>query len=148
MKIADLARRRSRFLFALTLLAWWPIAAFAQPAPDDEDPLAQHVFSPELVMAHQATLGLSEDQLQSLIREVQELQSDIVPLQFELSQRAEELAEVLAAPRIDEARALDLADAVTGIEARVKKRHLTLLVRIKNLLSEEQQIRLRALRDA
>ena len=97
-------------------------------------------------MRHQEAIALGEDQRQTLIHEVQQLQSDIVPLQFELSEAAEKLERLLAGPEIDEARALAHVDQVTGLEAQVKKRHLTLLVRIKNLLTEEQQRKLEELR--
>ena len=134
---------------ALTLLLA-PAALHAQPpAPPDSsepNPIERRLFPPELVMRHQEAIALGEDQRQTLIHEVQQLQSDIVPLQFELSEAVEKLERMLAGPAIDEAGALAQVDQVTGLEARVKKRHLALLVRIKNLLTEEQQRKLEELR--
>lgn len=40
---------------------------------------------------------------------------------------------------MDEAAALAQVDRVTEIENQMKKTHLTLLIRVKNLLSEDQQ---------
>ena len=45
-------------------------------------------------------------------------------------------------------RILRYADKVMGLEREVKRTHLSLLVRIKNLLSEAQQTRLAQLRKA
>lgn len=110
------------------------------------DPLEQHVYPPDLIMEHQSAIGLRNDQRQGLVAEVQQLQTDVVPLQFELSEAAESLARILSTPRVDEAAAIAEAERITTLEAQVKKRHLVLLIRIKNLLTEEQQRQLDAFR--
>ncbi len=112
------------------------------------NPLEQHLFPPELVMAHQGEIGLAADQRQKLIEEVQSLQADIVPWQFEMNESVESLTGQLANAAVDEAAAIALAESITNLEARIKQRHLALLIRIKNLLSAEQQSRLRALRQS
>jgi len=109
--------------------------------------LSRELFSPELVMRHQEEIGLSEDQRSKLVHAMQEMQSDLVPLQFEMGQAAGKLREALAAPRIDEAKAGDLADRLMGLETKIKRRHLTTMIQIKNVLTPEQQERLRALRE-
>jgi hypothetical protein len=47
---------------------------------------------------------------------------------------------------VDEAAVLAQADKVMGLEREVKKAHLALLVRIKNLLTEAQKAKLTELR--
>ncbi len=91
-----------------------------------------------------AEIGLTERQRQDLIAELQKTQSDMVPLQFEVSQASEDLASVVSAGRIREESAL--AESLMELETRVRSRHLTLLIRVKNLLTPEQQKRLRRLR--
>ena len=49
--------------------------------------------------------------------------------------------------RVDLDRALDQLDEVLGTEKEIKQAHLEMLVRIKNLLSAEQQAALERLRD-
>lgn len=129
-------------LFSLAILT--PI--HAQGRGDGIDPLKRHLFPPELVMSHQAEIGLDSEQRASLIAEIQSLQADVVPLQFEMREAVEELTRLLGKPHVDEAAALALAERITGFEARVKQRHLTMLLRVKNLLSGDQQNQLRALR--
>lgn len=131
---------------AVTLLA---VAAGAQgPARPKKagDPLKRHLFPAELVMSHQSEIGLDDTQRQAVIAEIQAMQSDIVPWEFAMREAVEELARLLAEPAVDEDAVLGLAERVTGLEAKIKQRHLRLLIRIKNLLSAEQQSRLRALR--
>ncbi len=132
---------------------WFAVACFCALVPfsptfaeGGEDPLERFVFPPELIMKHQSTIDLSAAQRQGLVSEVQQLQTDIVPLQFELSEAAESLAKILSVPRVDEAVAIAEAERITNLEAQVKKRHLVLLIRIKNLLDEEQQRQLESLR--
>ena len=138
---------KSALFFALILLTSTPAWTQPQPAPaGHNDPMQQHLFPPDLVMAHQGEIGLTTDQRQQLIDEVQALQVDLVPLQVEMSQSAERLAGLVAEARVDEAAALEVVDGITTLEARIKRRHMALLLRIKNLLSPEQQEQLQALR--
>lgn len=112
----------------------------------DNDPFAELVFPPDLVMKHQAAIGLSEDQRRDLIAEVTEAQADLLPVQMEMAEHGELLRGLLSAPHVDEAAALSLAGQVMELETRIKRRHLELVIRIKNLLSEDQQARLLELR--
>lgn len=121
-------------------------AAAAAAAPTADDPFRDLLFPPELVLAHQQTIGFTGEQRAALVAEVTRAQSDFVPLQAELAARAERLRLLLAEPRVDEEAALVAAAEVMALESDVKRRHLKLAVRIKNLLSPEQQARLRDMR--
>jgi Spy/CpxP family protein refolding chaperone len=129
-------------LFACSLVA---ATADAQPAPG-ADPFAEVLFPPELVMQHQAAIELSAAQRQSVVDEVTRAQADILPQQMDMAQLGERLRTLLTAPRVDEEAALATAGEIMEIESRIKTRHLELAIRIKNLLSEEQQTRLAQLR--
>jgi Spy/CpxP family protein refolding chaperone len=59
---------------------------------------------------------------------------------------AGKLAQLLRASRIDESAAIAQADKVLGMEREVKKAQLSLLIRIKNLLTPAQQDKLTELR--
>jgi len=113
------------------------------PGPD----LMREMFPPELVMRYQTEINLSADQKTSLVKETQALQSDLVPLQFDMGEAAGKLRDALAAPKIDEEKASALADRLMTLESRIKKRHLALMIRIKNILTPEQQTQLRDLRE-
>src|SRR5262245_43499103 len=87
--------------------------------------LMGELFSPELVMRHQDEIGLSADQKSKLVKAMQELQTDLVPLQFEMGDASSKLRDALAQPSIDEQKAGDLADHLMSLETKIKKRHLT-----------------------
>ena len=116
------------------------------PGGHKRDRFEESVFAPDLVMSHQGEIGLRSDQKQALIEELQRTQSDLVPLQFEMSEAGERLERLLGVPRVDEDEALAAAERVMQLESEIKRRHLTLMIRIKNLLTEEQQAELRRLR--
>lgn len=123
----------------------WAGRGGGRPGPPPE--ISRELLSPELVMRHQEEIGLSEDQRSKLVHATQAMQSDLVPLQFEMGQAAAKLRDTLAVPRIDEAKAGELADRLMALETKIKRRHLTTMIQIKNVLTPEQQERLRALRE-
>jgi hypothetical protein len=53
---------------------------------------------------------------------------------------------VMDAERTDEAQAQAAAEKVMALENKIKVSHLTMLVRIKNTLTAQQQAKLRAVR--
>jgi Spy/CpxP family protein refolding chaperone len=131
------------FLIAALLAA---VDARAQPPSPAPDPLAQHVFAPELVMRHAADIGLDDRQRAAVKDAVMKMQSRFLDLQWDVQGEAEKLARLLQASPVDEAAVLAQADKVMGLERDVKKAHLSLLVRIKNLLTEAQKAKLSELR--
>ncbi|MFN0099519.1 MAG: Spy/CpxP family protein refolding chaperone [Gemmatimonadaceae bacterium] len=131
---------------AVILLALAPAAALAQSAPVGDDPVAKSLFEPELIMKHRRAIALSDEQRDAISRLIRELQGQVVSLQWELQEQAEALGAELAKPRVDLDRAKDRLDRVMQTERRIKEAHLTLLIRIKNLLTPQQQAALAKLR--
>ncbi len=123
-------------------------AAWAASPAEGADPFAGRLFAPEEIIKHQTAIGLSAEQRQSLIAEVTQAQADFLPAQMEMAGHAEELMRLLDGPRVDEAAALAVASRVMELESQIKRRHLELAIRLKNLLDESQQARLAELRKA
>jgi len=123
-----------------------PAPAPHPPGPPEQDPIANQLFPPELIMGHQDELQLQEKQRTAIRAEVVNLQTHVVDLQWQLSEAAERLATLLRSTPIDEAKALEQADKVMGIEREIKRLHLGTLIRIKNALTQEQIALLRQLR--
>lgn len=115
------------------------------PAEHD-DPIGRHLFPPEIVLAHQMEIGLDDAQRKAIRDEVQKAQLKFVPLQLDLQGEAEKMTALLDERPVNEARALEEADRIMGLEKEIKKTHLALLVRIKNLLTRDQQARLAQIR--
>jgi Spy/CpxP family protein refolding chaperone len=74
--------------------------------------------------------------------EIQKTQSRFVDLQWDLQAESERMARLLQARPVDEAAVLAQADRVMSLEREIKRAHLSLLVRIKNLLTELQRDKL------
>ena len=118
----------------------------AAPPTPGKDPLAQHVFAPDLVMRHASEIGLDEKQRAALKDAVVKMQSRFLDLQWDMQAESEKLARLLQAAPVDETAVLAQADKVMALERDVKKTHLALLVRIKNLLTAAQREKLEELR--
>ena len=131
-------------IVALTLAA--PIAAQEPSAEVGQDPLFQTLYPPELIMQHRRAIGLDDEQRDAISRLISDLQGRVLSLQWELMAEVEQLGTVTSPSRVDLDRALDQMGAVLDREGEIKQAHLEMLVRIKNLLTPEQQRRLEELR--
>jgi Spy/CpxP family protein refolding chaperone len=110
------------------------------------DPLTNLMFPPELVMARQNAIGLSDAQKTYLRAEVLKAQTRFTELQWQLQDAMEGLIGLLKQSKADEAQVAAQLDKVLASEREIKRAQISLLVRIKNNLTEEQQHRLQALR--
>lgn len=115
-------------------------------AQQPPDPLAEQFFPPELVMQNQQALGLSEEQKNVLKAELQQAQARFNELQWQLQSEVETLADLGRQDRVDEPRVLAQLDKILNVERGIKRAQVTLIVRIKNTLTVEQQSRLREIR--
>jgi Spy/CpxP family protein refolding chaperone len=129
----------------LPVLLCATVAHADAPRPGD-DPIAARLFPPELIMQHQEQLGIDDAQRTAILAEVQKTQAAVLPLQWQIQAATSEMLKLLDQSKIDEARVLAQADKVMAIERQLKRAHLGLLVRLRNLLSDAQRARLKALR--
>ncbi|PYT91714.1 MAG: hypothetical protein DMG36_17390 [Acidobacteria bacterium] len=131
----------------LCLCAMFMLAAGAVRAQQpDQDPVGQSFFAPELVIQHQEAIGLSGEQKDYFKGEIRQAQLKFTELQWKLQDEMEKLLSLVKQPRVDEQQALAQLDKVLAAEREIKKEQVTLLVRIKNKLTPEQQSKLSELR--
>jgi Spy/CpxP family protein refolding chaperone len=131
---------RTFCIIGILLLSFSTVRAQQQPQPD---PFAGNLFPPELIMQHQQTLGLGEEQKNFLKAELRKTQTRLTELQWDLQEEVEKLATLMKQNQVDEAQALTQLDKVLNLEREIKRMHIGLLIRIKNKLTPEQQARLR-----
>lgn len=112
----------------------------------DQDPIGQSFFAPELVIQHQEAIGLTAEQKDFLKTEIRQAQLKFTELQFKLQDEVEKLLALIKQPHVDEQQALAQVDKVLAAEREVKRQQVTLLVRIKNKLTPEQQDKLADIR--
>lgn len=132
---------------ALALLAFCIVSATAQAqAPAKDDPFNKYFYPPELVMSHQSEIGLSDEQRKSLRTEVQAAQATFTDIQWKVADEAEGLTRLLARTTVDEAAVLAQVEKILTLEHALKRAQVKFMVRVKNLLSAEQQTKLNGLR--
>lgn len=133
------------WMLALAALGLWGRPAAAQEKKDDR--FEKAFFDPQLVLQKSRDIGLSAQQRSAILEVVKKAQIELVPLQLEMTEPALDLVELVEQPKVDEAAALAKAEKMLKIENEVKRAQMSLLIRIKNILTREQQDRLRAIRD-
>jgi Spy/CpxP family protein refolding chaperone len=131
----------------LCLCATFLLAAGAAHAQQpDQDPIGQSFFAPELVIQHQEAIGLSPEQREYFKTEIRQVQLKFTELQWKLQDEMEKLVGLVKQPRVDEQQVLAQLEKVLAAEREIKREQVTLLVRIKNKLTPEQQGKLAELR--
>jgi Spy/CpxP family protein refolding chaperone len=129
--------RTAIILFAIVAAA---SAALAQKPPSD--PFSENLFPPELVMAHQQEIGLTDEQREYLKAESRKAQLRFTELQWQLLDDSEKLAALLKQEHVDEQQTLAAVDKILDVEREIKKLQVSLVVRIKNKLTSDQQAKL------
>jgi len=104
------------------------------------------LFPPELVMQNRQEINLTADQSKALREDITQAQAKFLDLQWDMQTEQEKLIALLKARPVDESAVLAQVDKVLDRERAIKKTQISLLVRIKNLLTVEQQNKLMELR--
>ena len=137
--------RGMTLLLVLSVLALSPGRLNAQ-AQQEPSPFASVLFTPEEIMQHRRAINLNDEQRDAITRLIEELQGRMVSLQWRLLDETEAVREALEGSRVDLDRVMDRFEQTMETEAAIKQVHLELLVRIKNVLTREQQETLMDLR--
>jgi Spy/CpxP family protein refolding chaperone len=135
--------KRIRIVVAVLLALGCAIALAQAPGPD---PIAENIFPPDLIVQQQQAIGLTDSQKEFLRAEVRQAQSKLMDLQWQLSDEVEKLAAMLKQDTVDDQRVGAQLDRVLNLERDIKRTQLGMVVRIKNKLTHEQQVKLREIR--
>lgn len=106
------------------------------------DDWGRNFFPPELVMQHQGEIGLQDAQRTSLTSALQQAQAKFMDMQWKLSAEGEKMRRLLQGTQVDEAQVLEEVDRILALEREIKRTQISLMVRIKNTLTAEQQAKL------
>lgn len=127
------------------------LATNATSPPVAREPLSaieSRLYPAELVMEHAAELAITPSQRDAITKELDKSQAELVKLQWDLQTEKDHLVKILDDAKVDETKSRAAAAALMQRENAIKGAHLGLLVRIKNVLTAEQQAKLRGLREA
>ena len=97
-------------------------------------------------MQHQSEIGLQDSQRAALTSAIQQAQSKFMDTQWKMSAEGEKMGRLLQGTQVDEAAVLDEVDRILNLEREIKKAQISLMVRIKNTLTAQQQAKLAELR--
>jgi len=136
-------KSKAIFLCLLALLAVAVVRA-QQPAPDT---IGQSFFAPELVMQNQQAIGLTDEQKSFLKTEIRDAQLKFTDLQWKLQDEMEKMTALVKQPHVEEKDAVAQLEKILALEREIKRAQVTLLVRIKNKLTPEQQAKLNEIRN-
>ena len=134
----------SSIVLALCLLTPGVLSAQVE---NPDDPFAALVFTPEEIMQHRRAIDLNDEQRDGITRLIQELQGELVAHQWRLLDETESVKEALEGPRVDLDKVMDRFGKALDTEMEIKRVHLELLIRIKNILTPSQQEELLSLRE-
>jgi Spy/CpxP family protein refolding chaperone len=132
-------------LLVLVFCLMVPDVSSAQ-VEQQEDPFGALLYTPEEIMQHRRAIQLNDEQRDGITRLIEELQGRLVGLQWRLLDETEAVKEAMEGPRVDLDRVMDRFGKAQNTEMEIKRVHLELLIRIKNILSSEQQKELTRLR--
>jgi Spy/CpxP family protein refolding chaperone len=135
-------RTMKRIAFVALLTALCPLLAAAD-SKTAADPFAGAFFPPEVVMLARDRIALTPGQLEAFrdIAGKTQLRSD--ELRMKLERETAALSVLAKRDRVDEAAISAQLDRVLDIERELKHLHVGMLSAIKNLLTPEQQSKLR-----
>lgn len=131
-------------IYLFTAVVCLPVQA--QDTPPMADPIEGAFFPPELIMEHQHTIGITDEQRKSIIEKVKETQAKFTTHQWELHAAVDRMRSLTHKPRVDEQAVLEQLGVILDVEREIKHLQIGLMVRIKNMLSERQQQQLREIR--
>ena len=130
-------------VFVLAVMA--SLNSFAQEN-SGKDPMQEFLFPPELVMRYQNEIQLKKEQKELIIGTVEEAQKKFNRLQWDLQGEMTAFQKMLSEPTVNETKVLEQLDKVLDQERVIKKAQITLMIRIKNALTDDQKVKLNGLK--
>ena len=120
----------------LVIVSLWATAA--QAALPKGDVFKGKLFAPDIILEHRSELGLTKQQFTDIRAVVVEVQTGIAEHEWDMREAYQEVMAELDRTPINEADILQYAMAAMLAENKVKAKQLSMLVRLKNLLTAEQ----------
>lgn len=108
--------------------------------------LMRNFYEPRLIIRHQQAIGLTDKQRDAITKEMQSAASQFIELRTKLASEGEVLLALTKNPRPDEKAILAQLDKIFVSENEMKKSRMVALIRVKNILTPEQQAKLDKLR--
>ena len=121
-----------------TCLVLLASVATAQGPGNQKDVFKGKLFPPNIILEHQDELGLSKEQFTAIRAAVVEVQSNVAEHEWDLREAYQRVLSDLDEAPINVDKVLDNVDAALRAENQVKKLQVTMLIKLRNLLTDEQ----------
>ncbi len=102
------------------------------------DPLEDHFISPEVIMKHQAELGITAAQREQIKQQVRSAQVKFTELQWDIQAEIENLTKLLEDRAAAEAPVMEQLNRVLAVEADIKRSQVSMLMALRKVLTDEQ----------
>ena len=110
------------------------------------DPLAERLFPPDLILHNGEAIGLSDEKRQEILSRMEKAQVRFQELQQALLKEQDAMVALLDREKPDETALLKQLDSLFARERDIKREQFGLMLSLRNLLTAEQQARLKGLR--
>ena len=111
---------------------------FAGAAEPKSDVFKGKLFAPNVILENKSELGLSKQQFTDIRRAVVEVQAGVAGHEWDIAEAYQNIMAELDKSPIDQAQVLEHVDAALRAENEVKKMQVSMLIQLKNLLTEDQ----------
>ena len=122
----------------LILAATFVLAGPAGAQGQKGDVFKGKLFPPNVILEHQAELALSKEQFTAIKKAVVEVQANVAEHEWDVREAYLSIMAELDESPIDEDKALEYVNAALLAENKVKKEQMAMLIRLRNLLTDEQ----------
>lgn len=117
-----------------------------QSMPMRSDSISRDFFAPRVVLANSEEIGLSDEQRSAIQAEAGQAAESFAGLRFDLETALRRLIGLTVQHPVEEDSAVAQLETVLEIERQIKVLQLRMALRVKNLLTLEQQEQLRQIR--
>ena len=125
-------------LLLVSTLFFAGLIASQSAAADEPDPFEGRLLPLELVMSFRKEIDLTKEQNREIGQLVVELQKSVAEKQWQMQSAYFDLIEALDEDKIDEEHTIGLVDTAVGTENQIKLEQIRFLIRIRNMLNDEQ----------
>ena len=105
---------------------------------NSKDVFKGKLFAPNIILENRDRLNLSKEQFTAIRAAVVEVQAGVAEHEWDMQEAYQALMLELDKSPVDEDKVLEYAGQALLAENQVKKKQMVMLVRLKNLLTNEQ----------
>jgi len=122
----------------LTVLVVSMLTFGTAAAEGQRDVFKGKLFPPNVILEHQSQLDLTREQFTEIRAAVVAVQSNVAEHEWDMREAYLRIMEELDSSPIDEDRVMEMAAEALLAENEIKKQQMAMLIRLRNLLTEEQ----------